>query len=251
MRNFKAKVQGAKNFILGMVTMALIFAFVTSVSALVATKTATVTYNDIKVNIDGEMVTLTDVLGGTVEPILVFDTLYAPVSPLARAFGYTATYDGNAKTVFIRERKAGDPTTTVKLSDLTPKSTENAKFGRADKARDNEDNYHQDVMRMGFGWWGEKRGFADYALNSQYSRIEGTIFLEYDYRDTGSELFLKIWTDGKLVYTSPRLTKGVSPIPFNVDLNNVKEIRIGIDGSIAYYDNVAICISNTTLHKYK
>lgn len=101
------KKANLKNFgfmILGSIlTLAIVFAIPT-VSALVATRTATVTNKDIKVFIDGEAVTLTDLDGNTVEPILVFDTLYAPVSPLARAFGKTSTYSGKDNAVYIADR---------------------------------------------------------------------------------------------------------------------------------------------------
>ena len=100
----KPKIRTLRDMVLGSIlTLTILFA-ATQVSALVATRNTTVTFNDIKVYIDGEAVTLKDLDGNAVEPILVFDTLYAPVSPLARAFGKTSTYDGRANAVYIADR---------------------------------------------------------------------------------------------------------------------------------------------------
>jgi hypothetical protein len=125
MINLKSKLHGAKNFILGMVTMALIFSLIMTVSAIIETKTATVTYNDIKVNIDGEETILTDLQGNAIEPVMMFDTLYVPMSPMARAFGYTSTYEGGSKTVFIKGNKATETapasTPTIGISETTIK----------------------------------------------------------------------------------------------------------------------------------
>ena len=99
----KTKFRTLRDMILGSIlTLPIVFAM-PIVSARI-TRTATVTTDNIKVYIDGEAVTLKDLQGKEVEPILVFDTLYAPVSPLARAFGKQSTYDGKAGAVHIADK---------------------------------------------------------------------------------------------------------------------------------------------------
>jgi len=106
MGNFKTKLRGARNFIIGMLTMALIFTLVMTVTARSGNRTVTMTYNDIKVVIDGNPVTLTDLDGNAIEPVLIDNTLYVPMSPLVRALGKSSTYDGNAKTLYIGPKPA-------------------------------------------------------------------------------------------------------------------------------------------------
>jgi len=100
-RNLKTKLGGAKYFILGMLTMIVIFSLFMAVSARTGNVTKTLTYNDIKVVLDGETVNLTDLEGNIIELVLIDNTIYVPMSPLARLFGKSSTYDGKAKTLFI------------------------------------------------------------------------------------------------------------------------------------------------------
>ena len=220
-------------------TLAIVFA-VPQVNALVATRTATVTNNDIKVNIDGVPVILTDLEGNAVEPIIVFDTLYAPVSPLARAFGKTSTYDGNANTVYINTSTPLPPKIgeTVKLSDLNYFTRAGNYFVYHDEVRDNTDTYRKDCLIK------TASGTTDYLLNKEYSHITGTAFLTFDHRTTTRDHYVKIYGDGKLLYESPRISGGVKPFEFRVDLTDVDIMKISIEG-----DGAIIGLSETIIYK--
>lgn len=106
MKDLKMKICGARNFILGMVAMALIFSLAMSVSATLRTRQATLFYNDIQIDINGTLVTLTDLEGNVIEPFIMDNVIYVPVSPLVRQFGYTSTYDGANGTLYIRSGAA-------------------------------------------------------------------------------------------------------------------------------------------------
>jgi len=98
-----------KSYIAGVLTVILVISMITTVFAAARSVTATVNYRDIKVNIDGVPTTLTDLEGKAIEPILLFDTVYVPLSPVARAFGKTSTYDGKSFTVFINTPNTPSP----------------------------------------------------------------------------------------------------------------------------------------------
>jgi len=95
-----------KSFISGFLAAILVMSMITTVFAATRSVTATVTYRDIKVNIDGVETALTDLEGNELEPVILFGTVYVPLSPVARAFGKTSTYDGKSFTVFINSAKA-------------------------------------------------------------------------------------------------------------------------------------------------
>jgi len=94
-----------KSFILGFLVAILIMPMITTVFAATRSVTATVTFRNIKVNIDGVATVLTDLEGNEIEPVILFDTVYVPLSPVARAFEKTSVYDGNSFTVFINSPK--------------------------------------------------------------------------------------------------------------------------------------------------
>ena len=226
----KAKLRTLRDMILGSIlTLAIVFATM-QVSARV-TRTATVTTDNIKVYIDGEAVTLKDLQGKEVEPILVFDTLYAPVSPLARAFGKESTYDGNTKSVYINTPKPPELANAVKLSDLTHFTRTGTHFYHVEESRDNTDTYRKDCFMIGGDFFTYANGTVDYLLGKQYSHMTGTIFLHFDSRDTTREHYIKIYGDGKLLYESKKITGGIQPFTFRVDLNGVDVMKITVEGN--------------------
>ena len=73
----------------------------TGVTAASRSKDLTVTYNDIKLVVDGIPVTPKDANGATVEPFICDGTTYLPVRAIGEALGKPVKWDGNTKTVYI------------------------------------------------------------------------------------------------------------------------------------------------------
>ncbi len=65
---------------------------------------ATAFYNDIKINVNGTLVTPKDVNGNIVEPFIIDGTTYLPVRALANALGENVDWDGSTNTVIIGEK---------------------------------------------------------------------------------------------------------------------------------------------------
>jgi hypothetical protein len=101
MQKFKTKIRGARNFILGMAVMALIFAAVMTVSAQMRTMQATLLFNDIKITLDGETITPADQHGNAVEPFIIDGTVYLPVRGIANALGLGVDWDDESYTVIL------------------------------------------------------------------------------------------------------------------------------------------------------
>lgn len=99
----------AKGFVKGVLVTIFVLAFVITASAAIRTAKATLSYNDIKICIDGNYITPKDAGGNVVEPFIINGTTYLPVRAVASALGKEVDWDGNTATVFLGKK----PTTTV------------------------------------------------------------------------------------------------------------------------------------------
>ena len=247
------KLSGAKNFILGFLTCALIFSLVISASAWSGTKTANLVYSDVKVNIDGKPVTLTDLEGNEIEPVFINDTLYVPMSPMARAFGKKSVYEGGSKkTIFITTPviSATSSTEEIKLSDMPVESTSGVSFSYLKDCRTNTGDFVFDCVLMKS--CNNKQSIQDYNLNGQYKSIKGTIFVPYIYSSKIIDSGIQIYGDGKLLYSTGQITGETGYINFDVDLTGIKILKIVFIGTAGNsYMDIEVGFSDTIIYKYK
>ncbi len=87
-----------KGFISGVIATALVLTFIVPAYAAYQ-KQATLNYNDIKIKVDGEMMTPTDATGAVVEPFIIDGTTYLPVRAIANALDLSVNWDGETKTI--------------------------------------------------------------------------------------------------------------------------------------------------------
>ncbi len=71
------------------------------------TKTAAITYRDIKIVIDGRAITPTDNSGRVVEPFIMNGTTYLPVRAISSALGIAVAWDAASNTVSLSSPKKG------------------------------------------------------------------------------------------------------------------------------------------------
>jgi hypothetical protein len=224
----------------------------TSVVAAVNSIQATVTYRDIKVNIDGKPTVLTDLDGQPIEPVILFDRVYVPLSGIGRAFNRNVTWDSATSTVHIRRK---DDTSTVglkpvKLTNLTYTKQGGHEFVYSEGMLDNTNNYVEDCWLLSSNYTHDRTS-RNYDINREYARIEGTMFIPLDRQNMNTTYKLEIYCDDKLAYESPYLSSGGNPIKFDVGIDNVKDLRVQfvkVNGESHGSYNVAI--SNVTLYKY-
>ncbi len=79
--------------------MILVIGLVGSAYATVGKKTVAIDYNDIKVTMNGQAVSLVDANGNAVEPFTIDGTTYLPVRAVSSALGLGVEWDGASKTV--------------------------------------------------------------------------------------------------------------------------------------------------------
>lgn len=97
-----------KRIITLFLTLVLVFALASTVSAVATTITAQLTYRDIKITMNGEAVASKDANGKSVEPFIMDGTTYLPVRAVAEALGLDVKWDGATSTVSLTENDAAD-----------------------------------------------------------------------------------------------------------------------------------------------
>jgi len=147
-------------------------------------------------------------------------TTYLPVRAVSEAVGKAVSWDGRTSSVYIGQHSSNEPVAV--LTDLDYFNMGGGvliKEGQS--AKDNLGRtYNYGYIKA------YKDGFVEYKLNGEISRLTGTYFVPYKDRSTKHEGMLKIWGDGKLLYTSPEMTGGVEPIEVDVDLTGVLTLKI-------------------------
>ena len=104
------KKEHTKGFISGLLLSALIFALIGSAAATVGSRTVTVDYADIKIELNGQQINPTDANGTPVEPFAINGTTYLPVRAVSSALGLDVDWDGATSTVKLTKPNSATPT---------------------------------------------------------------------------------------------------------------------------------------------
>lgn len=88
-----------KDMLLGAVLATVVSCMVVPVLAYSGTKTEKLSYNNIRVELDGTKLTLRDGSGNIVEPFILDGTTYLPVRAIAEAVGLNVSWDSSTQTV--------------------------------------------------------------------------------------------------------------------------------------------------------
>ncbi|MCL2388194.1 MAG: copper amine oxidase N-terminal domain-containing protein [Defluviitaleaceae bacterium] len=88
-------------YVSGFITALLLMAFATGAYAAARTQSISVTYNNIRLVINGTHVIPRDAQGNVVEPFIFGGTTFLPVRAVAEALGEEVRWDGNTQTVYI------------------------------------------------------------------------------------------------------------------------------------------------------
>lgn len=90
-----------KDFFSGCLVTVAIMTLIGTANATVGRQTVEVDYNDIKVTLDGQAVSLVDANGSAVEPFSIDGTTYLPVRAVSNALGLDVNWDGATSTVVL------------------------------------------------------------------------------------------------------------------------------------------------------
>lgn len=87
------------------------------------------------------------------------------------------------------------------------------------------------------GWYPDTYG--EFRAYKKYKRLTGRI-APYTGIGEDDEMFIKIFADDELVYTSPIVTRKTDAFRFNVDVKNAEYIKIVFDHAPSQYDNTIL-----------
>jgi hypothetical protein len=164
----KEKIHGARNFIRGFLTCAIVFSLITGAAAASRTIQATLLYRDIKIEIDGGEIMPRDAAGNIVEPFIIDGTTYLPVRAVAEALGMEVGWDDATSTVRLiskqREHTAQEPTAPSSPPESS-KSSESPQTTQTPTTRTRvfEDEFLNENKPLGSSWQAEPRANISFA----------------------------------------------------------------------------------------
>jgi len=232
---------------IGILLISLSVLFSTSYAESIK-KTIDVQYDDIKIFINDSIVEFKDRNGNPVEPFIYDGATYLPVKALAEALGKEVTWDEATKSIHIIDNENMVWLNDLSYYNLLSDSTIN-KWTRLanNNFKDSTGNICSRAIQYDiyYGWI-----YTDYMINKKYSKINGKFALSFDSKDTTYKANLKLYGDGKLLYTSPELTGGVLPIDFDVDISGVEVLRLAISNNSPFgTSKVNYGLIDVALHK--
>ena len=195
-----------------------------------------VTYDNIKILIDGKEYKPTDANGKAVEPFIYNGTTYLPVRAIANAFDKDVDWEAQTSTVTLGSKNYDwldqmgyvDYETSSVYSEMKaiPEGTKDnngKKFDRGIMFNLSQRYYEEDNE-------GNIRSYqtVEYLLNKNYKTFSGSFISCYNrYNDEDPQsVIVKIYGDGKLIYTSPVLSYGAKETPFDIDVSEYKILKI-------------------------
>lgn len=204
-----------KTFVAGLLIGATVAA---TVGVFAYTDYIEAVYNNIKIVVNGKEIHPSS------EPFISNGTTYLPVRAVAEALGQPVDWDGPNYTVYIGNMNGRLNAPSVLLSDV-----DNIGDGfydvRNDKLTDNYGNSYSYAYTAEYVW---SRTFET-LLDMKYSKFKATLYVpkgcDVDYT---AKIIIK--TDGKIVYTSPEITKTSRPIDLDIDVTGCNDFTIEVTG---------------------
>lgn len=230
MGGYYAKYEKSKTFIIGMIFGILISLSLPSFAASVV-KQIEAYYNDIKIVVDGNLITPKDANGNIVEPFIYNGTTYLPVRAIANALGQSVSWDGKTSTVYIgKNEKIDQP--SIWLKDMNTFAGSEFKKkpgapGAPERISDNTGKQYDNFLYDQF------EGDVTYLLNQQYKKFTGRFILREEYKNSGFEFRFKVYTDDNLIYTSPIVKTAEFPVDFDIDVSGAIKMRIVVEARFA------------------
>ncbi len=199
-----------------------------------AVETAELTFKNIVVYADGQLV---DTTGA--EPFIYNGTTYLPVRTVAEALGKEVNWVGETSTVYLGAMPSVYVETDTLLEDMYSYNSTFTKVEHVKTGTDNMNNKYQTGCIFNCTTSGKDNdNTVEYSLNGKYSAFEGTVAVPYVERNQNRSKILKVYGDGDLLYTFGEMTSGSEPEPFSIDISNVSVLKLEIEGAgmLGVYD---------------
>lgn len=219
-------------------------------------------YTGIKLFVDGGEYIPKDANGNVVEPFIYNGTTYLPVRAVADAFGKDVIWDGANQTVYLGKKDQNQPDAYLDKMQYVGyrESGDGHWFSIANSITDyNDKEYRGGIVFLIDSWWhsGWQSSEIDYALNSQYSKLCGTIVLPKSYTDyNGNHTNLRTAETTVIIYNADNGTElfrvdGVfnsMPYNFEISVKGVNKISIVVMPEAEDSDNY-VALTNLALYE--
>jgi hypothetical protein len=249
-----------------MLIMAILGTTVIPALATATTRTLTAHFNNIKIVVNGELITPRDSNGRVVEPFAIDGAIYLPLRAIIDAFGTTGEWDGATQTVFIGGRVA-KPALALPMFNRPYVNCNDSQNYRSEMIQDIaytgfQTNYSLRAVHTGE----ERRSYpryttiqqVTYPLNGMAKKISGTfmppmvrsVIAQTGFRNAnpGSETVFSFYDEGgKLLHQSPIMTTTTAPTYFEFDVTNVISLRLEIRFTDNYSDSRHNLIRSMTI----
>ena len=225
-----------KERVKGLVAGALIGAVVTGAAGVFAyTDYIEAVYNDIKIVVDGQQITPNDGNGKVVEPFISYGTTYLPVRAIANAFGKEADWDGETNTVILGAKSFDwlDQMGYHEYDNSHSSDSSMKPLGSNSKASDGTTYNRGLYFSMDHSpYWRYDDGTIDnyqtvsYKLDGKYKTFSGTLC---EFNNYSCPVIVRIYGDGKELYTSPLIASGTKSVPFEIDISGNSLLTIKVE----------------------
>jgi hypothetical protein len=230
----RAIFKQARGFVSGIIFTVLVISLAVTGFASTGTKSIQAAYNNIKIYVDGNLITPKDASGNTVEPFISGGTTYLPVRAIGEALGKSVDWDGATQSVYIGSKTGSTtPVGTTYLVDAAPayQSTGSsykdfykeysAKNGSTESFAVSGVKYVNGCVWKDWGFY--EYGWSLYNLNGAYHTLSGMIgHLDGTSMGTGT---LYIYCDGVLTKTV-EVSGDMIPQAINLDVSGVLQLKI-------------------------
>jgi len=218
---FMKKSAKIKYIVVGMIIMLILNSIMIPVFAAKTTRQLEATFNNIKIVVDNKEIKPTDANGNAVEAFIVNGTTYLPVRAVANALGKEVYWDGPTYTVYLGNMNGKLQYPSLRIEEAVNIGGYWSYFDTSKKT-DNYDNTYSTAFCS-------KYEPFETLLNMKYSRFKGTAYIPKGTANNEKWNF-RIEADGKIIYSSPEMTKTSPPIYLNLDITGCNNFKIISDG---------------------
>lgn len=197
----------------------------------------TVTYDNVKVVVDGRQVQFgKDSKGNQIEPFIYNGTTYLPLRAVAESLGKQVQWDQNTKTAFLGDGMVNTGEVNVALTEINePFSKTNIKLIGKDKDEKKYSlggkEYDNGIIYGTYSW--PFKGSSNFNLEGKYTNLTGLLGADRQ----NCTMKVDFIGDGKLLQ-SFEIVGGQLPVNVNLNVTGVRLLEINaekVDGDSYSY----------------
>lgn len=112
------------------------------------------------------------------------------------------------------------------------------------------DNTNQTYHRSLYVTNNHESSEMEYFVNKNYDKFTGIVACSSDMKNSDRSAFFEVYGDGKLIYTSPVMTRSALPEAFEIDISDVVVLKIRYNATNNYVDpSLATIYDGMLIHK--